>query len=95
MIAANEELAVGFEPSDAYGMRTAEEIAVPGTIADIVDFEAIVCFGRAEDGTPFCFDYRMTPDKPSVICWDSSELCWRQIAPDSATFVAVVAALGG
>jgi hypothetical protein len=90
LIAANEDLAVGVEPNDAYGMRTAENIAVPGAIADIVDFEAIVCFGRARDGTPFCVDYCRTPAESSVICWDSSEVYWRPIAPDSATFVALL-----
>ncbi len=35
LVEENEHFAVGFEPSDEYGMRNIEEISVPGAIADI------------------------------------------------------------
>jgi hypothetical protein len=59
----------------------------PGFIPYIVDFSKVVCFGISGDGAPFCFDYRVNREEPSVIWWD--DIYWRRIAPDFNSFIAL------
>jgi hypothetical protein len=57
----------------------------PGFVPYITDFSKIVCFGHAGDGSPFCFDFRENPERPSVLYWD--DVYWRRIAPDFESFL--------
>ncbi len=83
---ASARLAYGFEADDWYGAR---EAAIPGGIADIVDFSLVVWFGASSEGEPFCFDFRADQRNPSIICWDGDALYWRRIAPDFEALLAV------
>ena len=87
----NEETArlpTGFEPNDYYG-ESLQQMAGPCAIPDIVDFSKVVCFGISGDGSPFCFDYRESSERPRVIWWD--DVYWRVIAPDFENFLAMFA----
>ena len=57
----------------------------PGEIPLITDFSRVLCFARAADGAPFCFDYRENPDEPSVFWW--ADAYWQRVAPNYASFV--------
>jgi hypothetical protein len=81
-----ENLAIDFEVDGYYG-EPAPDLEGPGAIPDILDFSEIICFAISGDGSPFCFDYRNSPDKPSVIWWD--DVYWRKIAPDFDSFIAL------
>jgi hypothetical protein len=61
-----------------------EFTSAPGFVPYITDFERILAFAIAGDGSPFCFDYRENTD-PSVIWWDDAY--WRRIAPSFSTFL--------
>ena len=74
--------------SDGYYGEPSEWQNEPGFIPDIVDFSKIVCFGMSGDGAPFCFDYRVNLEKPSVIWW--ADAYWRRVAPDFDLFVALL-----
>ncbi|WP_366519511.1 SMI1/KNR4 family protein [Serratia nevei] len=56
----------------------------PIAISDITDFKEIVCFGEAGDGSPFCFDFRDSPECPAVIWWDDDY--WRKISDSFEDF---------
>ena len=59
----------------------------PGEISTIFDFSRILCFARAADDAPFCFDYRENSSEPSVLWW--ADAYWQRVAPDYASFVAL------
>jgi hypothetical protein len=75
----------GFDPTVLIGADSEDYSSEPGFIPDITDFRAIVCFGIAGDGAPFCLDFREDPQNPSIIWWD--DVYWRRIAPDFVTFL--------
>ena len=70
-----DKLAGDFSANEVYG-TSSPDIAGPGAIPDIIDFSHIVCFAISGDGAPFCFDYRESMYRPSVIWWDDAY--WRQ-----------------
>ena len=60
---------------------------------DIVDFSQIVCFAIAGGGEPFCFDFRESPNPPSVIWWD--DVFWRKVSPEFEAFLQLFDLDGG
>jgi hypothetical protein len=65
----------------------------PGVIED-EDFTGVanfVWFASAIDGMVYCFDFGMNPKEPSVVFWDG---CWRRVAPNFETFMALFVPLG-
>lgn len=83
IIAATKKLEIDFVGDGVYGEEPGETGS--GAIADIVDFNKVVCFGYSSDGAPFCFDFRAPQLKPSVIWWD--DINWRRVAPDFEQFI--------
>jgi hypothetical protein len=82
------QLASDFSEGVGDGYGTSDpEFAGPGAIDDILDFSNIVCFGCAGDDSPFCLDFRLSPDRPQVIWWD--DVYWRLVAPDVESFLAL------
>lgn len=57
--------------------------SVPGFIPYITDFDRILAFAIAGDGSPFCFDYRESSE-PSVIWW--ADAYWHRVAPSFTAF---------
>jgi hypothetical protein len=68
-----------FEQSPAYANQ-------PGFIADFTGVANFVWFGRASDGSPYCFDFGTDPKEPSVVHWDGY---WRRVAPNFESFIAL------
>ena len=82
--AETDALPESFQPDGYYG-ESSPDMAGPGAIPDIVDFSQIVCFGSAGGGEPFCFDFRDSIERPSVIWWDDAY--WRKVSPDFEAFL--------
>lgn len=86
-----------FGPPDQYGgegitpeileMVRQQMAEGPSFLFDITDFSKIVWFGASAGGAPFCFDYRESPQEPSVIHHDDSHGRWRRVAPNFDTFI--------
>lgn len=72
-----------FRADGDYGQNPVASLA-RGMIEDIKDFDQILWFAIAGDGSPFCLDYRDNPQEPSVIWWDDT--CWRRLAPSFRDF---------
>jgi hypothetical protein len=74
---------------------TPEEIAewdasyahLPGFLPFLSDFSKIVYFGDTDAGEAFCFDYRESPEEPSVIHW--ADAYWRRFAPNFDAFISL------
>ena len=79
-----EALARHYVADGIYG-EDLDDLAGPGAILDIINFERIVCFAISGDGSPFCLDYREDPSDPSVIWWDDTY--WRKLAPNFEAFL--------
>jgi len=58
----------------------------PGRIPYISDFSKIVWLGQnIGNDDPFCFDFRESPEEPSIICYES--WYWRRVAPSFESFI--------
>ena len=85
ILQATRSLCRYFQADGYYGEPEKQCDLMPGYIPDITDFTEVVCFGISGDGAPFCFDFRVNREQPSVIWWD--DVHWRRIAPDFGTFL--------
>lgn len=73
-----------FKADGHYG-ECSKDLEGPGAIPDILDFSKVICFAASTDDSPFCFDYRDSELKPSIIWWD--DVYWRKVAPDFESFI--------
>ena len=79
-----DALPKAFQSDGCYGESSPEEESLPGYIPDITDFSAVVCLAISGGSGPFCFDFRISQDTPSVVLWDDNY--WRCIASDFHSF---------
>jgi SMI1/KNR4 family protein SUKH-1 len=70
------------EERQEWDVESADE---PGFIPYLSDFSKIVAFGTGHEDHPFCFDFRGSPQEPSVIYWD--DIYWRRVAPNFEAFI--------
>lgn len=61
--------------------------AARGEIPYIWDFSQLICFAKAADDAPFCFDFRENADDPSVIWWADEH--WQRVAPNYESFLSL------